>query len=378
MGRELAEPDWDPLTSDEVSSVLAHYERPGGNAGAVVVTWRSPRPMSAAALVRHGGAAVFVKRHHMSVRASAQLAVEHAFARHLRAGGLPVPAVARTTARATTVECGDFAYEVHEVAVGADLYRDAVSWSPFTSHGHAWNAGAALARLHRAAEGFPLPARAPGVLTGSCAVITAADPLAEVTRMLTRRPGLARYLSERRWRGDLARHHLPAIRRAAPLLNKLPRLWGHCDWHPSNLTWTSDAPDADVAAVFDFGLSNRTFAVHDLATAIERCTVSWLDLADHGRAGADLDAVDALIDGYQTVRPLGAVERAALPEVLPVVHLEYALSETEYFADVVRSPPNADLAYDGYLLDHARWFAGPEGSALLTHLRTLTVPGTRS
>jgi Ser/Thr protein kinase RdoA (MazF antagonist) len=330
--------------------------------------------MSAAALIRHGGVTIFMKRHHTSVRTSAQLTAEHAFARHLRAHGLPVPAVLRTAARATTVQCGDFGYEVHEVAAGVDLYRDAVSWSPFTSLTHAWNAGAALARLHRAAAGFPLPARAPGVLTNSCAVITAADPLAEMTRMLTHRPGLARYLNDRRWRGDLARHHLPAIRRAAPLLKKLPRQWGHGDWHPSNLTWTSGAPDADVAGVFDLGLSNRTFAVHDLATAIERSAVDWLDLTGCGRPSADLDATDALIDGYRTVRPLDAVECAALPEVLPVVHLEYALSETEYFADVVRSPANADLAYDGYLTGHARWFAGPEGSALLAHLRSLKAP----
>jgi hypothetical protein len=51
------------------------------------------------------------------------------------------------------------------------------------------------------------------------------------------------------------------------------------------------------------------------------------------------------------------------------VHLEYALSEVEYFAHVVRSPQNADLAYDGYLIGHTRWFARRDGSALLSHLR---------
>jgi hypothetical protein len=55
--------------------------------------------------------------------------------------------------------------------------------------------------------------------------------------------------------------------------------------------------------------------------------------------------------------------------VFPVVHVEYALSEVEYFADVVSSPANADLAYDGYLLGHAAWFATPDGAAVLDHLR---------
>ena len=52
----------------------------------------------------------------------------------------------------------------------------------------------------------------------------------------------------------------------------------------------------------------------------------------------------------------------------PVVQLEYALSEIEYFADITGSAENADLAYDSYLLGHTSWFEGPQGSALLDHL----------
>jgi Ser/Thr protein kinase RdoA (MazF antagonist) len=269
-----------------------------------------------------------------------------------------------------------------------------VSWTPYASLGHTRAAGAALARLHGAADGFAWPARAPAVLTGGCGIIVAADPFAEVAGLADRRPGLAGYLDGRAWPDDLSRHVLPAIRRAAPLLAGLPRQWGHGDWHPSNLTWTSAGPDAVVAGVFDFGLANRTFAVHDLAMALERATVSWLDLGDPdpadpdpadpagtgvdrddpagavpGRAEADLDAIDAFLDGYESVRPLTPAEAAALPEVFPVVHVEYALSEVEYFAAVVSSPANADLAYDGYLLGHAAWFATPPGAAVLDHLR---------
>jgi Ser/Thr protein kinase RdoA (MazF antagonist) len=207
------------------------------------------------------------------------------------------------------------------------------------------------------------------VLTSSCDVIRAADPVAEVDAIARRRPGLARYLAGRDWRGDLARDHLPVIRRAAPLLAGLEPLWGHGDWHPSNLTWDSASPDAEVVAVFDFGLANRTFAVHDLAVALERSVVAWLDLAESGRAGVDLGDADALLGGYAEVRPLSPAEARALPEVLPVAHLEYALSEIEYFADVVASPALADLAYDTYLVGHTRWFAGPDGAAFLDHLR---------
>ena len=90
MGKELVEPDWSPLTGTEVRTVLARYPQPGVRpalpaaaarplAGDETITWRSPRPMSAAGLVRRDGADLFVKRHHVRVRTPAQLAVEHAF-----------------------------------------------------------------------------------------------------------------------------------------------------------------------------------------------------------------------------------------------------------------------------------------------------------
>jgi Ser/Thr protein kinase RdoA (MazF antagonist) len=366
MGLDLVAPDWPPLTEAEVAAVLAGYGAAGGRP---VITWHSPRPMSAAALVRAPGGTVLVKRHHQRVRPADQLAAEHAFAAWLRAAGIPVPRVLRAASGATALARGEFVYEVHQAAAGLDLYRDAPSWTPFTSPGHARAAGAALARLQLAAAGFPAPARPPAVLTNSCAVITAADPLAAVGRLAARRPGLARALAGRPWQRDLAVHLLPAIRRATPLLAALPRQWGHGDWHPSNLTWTSASPDADVAAVLDLGLANRTFAVHDLALALERSAIGWLELPGTGRARVDAGAVSALLAGYQAVRPLTAAEAAALPAVLPVVHTEYALSEAEYFADVIASPANTGLAYRDYLLGHAQWFAGPDGRSMLGWLR---------
>jgi Ser/Thr protein kinase RdoA (MazF antagonist) len=142
----------------------------------------------------------------------------------------------------------------------------------------------------------------------------------------------------------------PLVARASAVLRELPSQWGHGDWHPSNLTWTASG---EVAGIFDFGLANRTSAVHDLAVALERSVFSWLDMPS---VHIDHDAERALLRGYESVRPLSPLEREGLALVLPVVHVEYALSELEYFADVVRSPENAALAYQ-YLIGHARWFA---------------------
>jgi Ser/Thr protein kinase RdoA (MazF antagonist) len=369
MGRELAEPDWLPLSDHELRGVLGQSE-PGGLGRQPVVTWRSPRPMSAAALVRHGNATVFVKRHHLSVRTPGQLAAEHAFATHLRMRGLPVPAVlqlAEGSGVQSVLRRGDFCYEAHQVADGVDLYRDAVSWSPYAHLGHAYAAGAALARLHLAAADFGLPARPAAALMNSCQVIAAPDPLDAASRLVATRPALVAYLARRRWPSDFEDVLIPLIQRAAPPLAALRPQWAHGDWHPSNLTWTSAAPDARVAGIFDFGLANRTYPVHDLALALERAVVSWLDLPETGTAAADLAAAACLLDGYQTVRSLTGAEAAALPLLLPIVHVEYALSEADYFTSVAVSAANADLAYD-YLIGHARWFGQPPGTALLSFL----------
>jgi Ser/Thr protein kinase RdoA (MazF antagonist) len=387
MGKELTEPDWPPLTTAEVRGVLAGY-RPAPTpapaqaanpapalaanpapALAAKIIWRSPRPFAASALVRWGDATVFIKRHHKSVRTAKQFAAEHAFAAHLRSRRIATPRIFRTQTDGTSLTSGDYVYEVHERAAGADLYRDAMSWTPFRSLHHAETAGAALARLHVAAADCTLPARPWGVLMTSQEIITASDPLEAIGRLLRSRPGLAAYLEQRDWRQQLGGCLLPLIERAGPLLAGLPAQWGHGDWHPSNLTWTSARADADVADVFDLGLANRTTAVHDLAVALERSTIGWLDLAEWGHADASPAAIDALLRGYESVRPLDRAEAHALAEVLPVAHVEYALSEIEYFADVVRHSDLADLAYDGYLLGHARWFAGSSGTAVLDHLR---------
>ena len=84
MERALVVADWLALTDDEVRAVLARVddaEWPGtsdGVSGDVHVTWSSPRPMSAAALVGCAHGEFFLKRHHVSVRSPERLRVEHA------------------------------------------------------------------------------------------------------------------------------------------------------------------------------------------------------------------------------------------------------------------------------------------------------------
>jgi Ser/Thr protein kinase RdoA (MazF antagonist) len=293
-------------------------------------------------------------------------------ANHLRRGGIPVPAVLSAPDGVTALAVAGGVYELHELAAGIDLYRDAPSWTGYRSPAHAHAAGGALAQLHRAAATFTAPSRPAGPLANSCAPAAAGDVIATLATLAARRPGLALGLREHPWREQLSVALTPFASVAAAALAALPRSWGHGDWHPSNLTWSTDDPRARVASVLDLGLADRTTPAWDLATAIERACVDWFALEDSDPARparADLATLDALLNGYESQRPLNRAERGALPALMPVVHLGFALSEIEYYAAVLRSPERAQVAYRDYLIGHTRWFQTPDGAALLTHLR---------
>jgi Ser/Thr protein kinase RdoA (MazF antagonist) len=355
-------------------------------------TWISPRPFSAAARVHGATGEVFVKRHDPRVRDVSSLLEEHRFARHLRANGLEVPEVLPllgTDGVATTaIELDGWTYEVHAPAAGIDLYAQAHSWTPVRCAGHAHALGQALAQLHRVSQDFLAPARQPRPLLPSFEIIGAQDLPAALNRFVVQRPVVARFLGLPGREASL-RALQPWHAALRPLLAHLAPLWVHNDWHASNAFWTGTAEQAQVRSVIDFGLCNLGCAVVDLATALERNTIAWLELdpIGAGREGAPaprgecapdahiarLPLALALLQGYESVRPLTAAERQALPLLLPLAHVEYALAEVDYFCGVVDNARNASLAFPAFLLGHVRWFEGSEGRAYLEAVRQALV-----
>ncbi|WP_157574510.1 phosphotransferase enzyme family protein [Nocardia jejuensis] len=352
MGTDpLVPPDWPALSPPEIVELLgadAHIE------------WRSPRPLSATALVRtDAGDPVIVKRLPRALRDAAALDEEHGFMDHLRAQGIPIPRVLLTR------EMGEFTYEVQELGVGGDEYRGSFSWSPYHRTIEAEAAGRMLARLHTAAIGYDAPARPPRPLLASFALFSSPDPISALEQRAAARPALARFLRSRDWRADIE-VHLCFHAHLAPRLDALTPLWTHNDWHGTNLLWKHEKP----SSVIDFGLCDRTTAIHDVAIAIERCAVDWISLREGGPANIGFDQVEGLLRGYESLRPLTPAEALALPDLLPLVHAEYELSEIDYFLGVLPcgNPVNADIAYHRYFLGHTRWWAG-DGTALRDRLR---------
>lgn len=364
LAGDSATPDWPPLTAADVAALLRGYPQLGPPHR---IVWHSPRPLSAACLVETAAGVVFVKRHHRSVRSVATLGEEHRFMAHLREAGVPVPQVLAANGQTATARDG-WVYEVHACAAGLDLYREAVSWSPLAERAHAHAAGVMLATLHQAASSYHAPQRHTHLLVARAELIVSPDPVGTLRAQLLQRPGLADYLRGRDWECELADLLAPWHAAVQPRLAQQTPLWTHNDWHGSNLCWSGTGADARISAVFDFGLASRTFALFDLATAIERNAIAWLEL-ERGEAAAHADIAHALIAGYRRKRPLEAAEIVLLADLLPLVHVDFALSEVEYFHAVTRSRVNAETAYDTFLRGHAAWFATPPGQALLEAIR---------
>ncbi|WP_426700250.1 phosphotransferase enzyme family protein [Rhodanobacter sp. Col0626] len=360
-------PDWPPLTAGEIETLLRGYPTLGTPRR---IDWHSPRPLSAACLVETDRVRIFVKRHHRDVRSVATLGEEHRFIAHLRAHGVPMPAVLADAQGHTVVALGEWVYEVHEHATGVDLYREAISWQPLPNLAHALTAGRMLAVLHDAAASHAAPQRGTHILVARSELIRAADPIATLHAQLPQRAGLADYLDGRDWQRDLAELLAPWHAAAQPRLARQPPLWTHGDWHVSNLCWNGDGTAAQITDVLDVGLAAINFALFDLATAIERNAIAWLALDTDADAGHP-DIALALIEGYRQQRPLSSADIHLLADLLPLVHVDFALSEVEYYHAITRSRANADVAYDTFLRGHAAWFRTPSGRALLQAIHAI-------
>ncbi len=370
MDGTLVEPDWAPLTMEEVRALFKQFPKCGEPTAILSV---SPRPFSAASVVAAEGGQVFIKRHHRTVRNREGLLEEHRFLNHLWAHGAAVPRVFANASGETAIESGEWTYEVHEAPAGVDLYGDSLSWTPIRTAAHARSAGQALARLHRAAEGFDAPRRKPRPLVASFTIFAAPDAGDALQHYLEARPALAGDKDVRAHAEDALQLLAPFHAELVPLLPALQQLWTHNDLHASNLLWSDAGGEAQAAAIIDFGLSDRTNAVHDLAHAIERNIVEWLVLVEDptrpGNVPVHTDHLQALLEGYESARPLSHDEAAALAPMTALCHAEFALSEADYFLGVLHSRESAAMAYDGWLVGHARWFRNEAGEKLLHELR---------
>lgn len=150
---------------------------------------------------------------------------------------------------------------------------------------HCREAGEGLARLHLAADGFPL-SRANDL--GQNAWAPMFDKLRDNAEKL--KPGLAAQID-----GDLARI-------AAGWPSGLPQGVIHADYFPDNVFFQG----GKFAAAIDFYFACIDSLAYDIAVTLN----AWCFEAD---GSFNITSARALLAGYESHRPLSSAERAALP-----------------------------------------------------------------
>ena len=363
-----AAPDWRPIDASDLRELSRGLARLKG----ARILWPSPRPFSAGALVESQAGRFFVKRHDPRVRDVSALHEEHAFAAHLARGGARIVEPLRGEAGESAFATRTGVFEVFGDAPGEDLYREAHSWTPVRNEEHARALGEALARFHLAAAGFDAPVRPPRPLLCGMEFSLGRNPGEALLVFCADRPAVADFLArEDLWAGVVAALSPWHERWRALGLEPEP-LWVHGDWHASNLFWQADG--AGVASVIDLGLCNRACALLDLAIALERNSIEWL--REGGAIGRPELAL-AILRGYEAVKPLDVARRNALVALLPISHVETALSEVDYFFGVLGDRGRARLACPGFLVGHVEWFGAREGRDYLEALTPGPSPGGR-
>ncbi|QDH17141.1 phosphotransferase enzyme family protein [Swingsia samuiensis] len=366
-----SERHWPAITLQEAQTVLSHFASVTTSPDHIL--WHGQRPFSATALLKTTDQSTFfIKRHSNHLRNQNALSSEHHFMHHLAGHHLPINLPLLTRDHTRTVSSDHSTYEIFRPIAGLDLYRNVQSWEPYLNVEHAFTAGKELAKLHLASETYHAPKRTGQLLLSCFDVITQPDLLTGLQQWIPTQPGLSDTLKRYPWRKDIALF-FPFHHQLKPYLSSIQSCWGHGDWHPSNLFWQNNQPSSSISGIFDFGMSNQTCTVYDLAVALERTMISWLS----STYTITWDRLQSFLKGYQSKRSLSPAECHLLIHFLPLVHLEFALSEVSYYDQLVLDSLSADSAYYDYLLGHGEWFSSSTGQAFLEELKNILITGSQ-
>lgn len=252
---------------------------------------------------------------------------------HLAAKGCPVPRTIHDRDGALFLTRPGTAGE--DKALALIEYLPGVSVSTPTA-AQARAVGAELARLHLAAADFPA-SRANGMGVAEwqrLAAACGAEGLAQID------PTLA----------EIVATELPRLAAAWP--DDLPTGVIHADLFPDNVLMLGDR----VTGLIDFYFACNDLLAYDLAVT----HVAWC-FADDNSFRADVSA--ALMAGYESVRPVSAAERAALPLLGQGAAMRFAMSRafdwlnTPADALVTRKNPMAPARRLGFYAANAGIFA---------------------
>ena len=368
MGNDWENKDWVHITVPELHHLQPYYPCLQGS---VQILWCSPRPFSSAVLVEvmqalaSTGQTNFhsycIKRSHRSFRRAQDILQEHAVLQHLASKNIPVATLISSNCGQPALELGDWTYEVYEKAAGFDLYVDQQSWTPFFYTEHAAKVGSLLAKLHTAMQDFPeLHGRSTRYLVSNQQLLESENIVTAIQQRIDNSPELSRYFADKNLDAVFLERIFQTHRKIKHVLQQATKIWTHNDLHASNLFWSTQSADANITAVIDFGLSDRNSALYDLAITIERNFIDWLALEHTSQINIDEAGLSAFLQAYcAEIHP--QQDFSILPELLKIVHLDFAFSELEYFVGITQNLKHADAAYYDWIVGHVNWFFTEQG-----------------
>ena len=368
MGSDWENKDWLHITVPELHHLQPYYPCLQGS---VQILWCSPRPFSSAVLVEVMQAlastgqtnfhSYFIKRSHRSFRRAQDILQEHAVLQHLASKNIPVATLISSNCGQTALELGDWTYEVYEKAAGFDLYVDQQSWTPFFYTEHAAKVGSLLAKLHTAMQDFPeLHGRSTRYLVSNQQLLESENIVTAIQQRIDNSPELNRYFADKNLDAVFLERIFQTHRKIKHVLQQATKIWTHNDLHASNLFWSTQSADANITAVIDFGLSDRNSALYDLAITIERNFIDWLALEHTSQISIDEAGLSAFLQAY-CAEIHSQQDFSILPELLKIVHLDFAFSELEYFVGITQNLKHADAAYYDWIVGHVNWFFTEQG-----------------
>ncbi|KLI64250.1 homoserine kinase [Aurantiacibacter marinus] len=222
---------------------------------------------------------------------------------HLSERGAPVPRTIHDRSGGASREIDDKAVALIEFLPGVSVDRPTPA--------QAFNVGAVLAQMHLAAQDFPMR--------------RANDLGPDVSAAVLADCGEAAL-------ADIA-HDLPAAVDAARVVadgwpQGLPRSIIHSDLFPDNVLMLGDT----VSGLIDFYFACHDAMAYDLAVT----HAAW-SFTDAGRSFRS-EIGQALVAGYESVRPLDAVERSALPLLAQGAAMRFVSSRAQ---DWIETPADA-------------------------------------
>lgn len=381
MGTTLEDKDWAHISLVELTTLQRFYFSLKGD---INIVWRSPRPFSSAAIIDvvpenelnpYTTASYFIKRSHRSFRTAKDILQEHAVIQHLASKAIPVSVLMSSDEGKTALEIGDWTYEVHKKAQGFDLYAEQQSWTAFFYPEHAAKAGGLLAKLHVAMLNFSEQHnRSAHYLVSNQKLLQSENIVDAIQSRIETSPELSQYFQNKVFDQAFLDRITSSHQQIKKTLQQATPIWTHNDLHASNLLWSEQSASAEISTVFDFGLADRNSAVYDLAIAIERNFIDWLSLENATEIAIDEAGLTAFLKAYFSEIHVQE-DFSVLPELLKIVHLDFAFSELEYFVGITKNEKHADAAYYDWMIGHIDWFYGQQGQQFIQTLKRLIAEG---